>query len=29
MEAEYMVATKIIKEVIWLKGLLIDLGVIQ
>ncbi|KAH9716098.1 glutamyl-tRNA reductase-binding protein [Citrus sinensis] len=29
MEAEYMEATKAIKEVIWLKGLLGDLGVIQ
>ena len=28
-EAEYMAATEAVKEVIWLKGLLGDLGVIQ
>ena len=29
MEAEYMAATEVVKEAIWLKGLLGDLGVIQ
>ena len=29
MEAEYMAATEAVKEVIWLKGLFDDLGVIQ
>ena len=29
MEAKYMATTKIVKEAIWVKGLLDDLGVIQ